>query len=439
VLKAVVSPEVAWFLLAGAVFLSIALTSTVLRRLPLSAAMVYLALGYGLSRAGFLEIDPVAHAAPVERITEVAVLVSLFTAGLKLRSALTDVRWRAPLRLATLSMILTVGAVAYLGVAALALPLGAAVLLGAILAPTDPVLASEVQVTHPSDRDRLRFALTGEAGLNDGTAFPFVMLGLGLLGLHELGEGGWRWFAVDVAWAVGVGLGLGAALGSGLGLLVLYLRRHHEEAVGLDDFLALGLVATVYGAALLMHAYGFLAVFAAGLALRNLEQRSGGPPPDEALQAAARLGSADEIATDPDAAPAYMAQAVLGFNEQLERLFEVIVVVMIGSMLPTVTVRAEIVGVTLALLLVVRPLATTLGLLGSDVTASRRRYVAWFGIRGVGSMYYLSYAVAHGLSDDLARALADATLTVVATSIVAHGASVTPLMAIYSRSTAPAR
>jgi NhaP-type Na+/H+ or K+/H+ antiporter len=138
------------------------------------------------------------NAVLLERLTEVAVLVSLFTCGMKLEFRWRDGRWRIPVQLATVSMVLTVAAVTALGVYLLNLPLGAAVLLGAILAPTDPVLASDVQVSNPGDRDRLRFGLTGEGGLNDGTAFPFVMLGLGLLGLHELGEGGWRWWAIDV-------------------------------------------------------------------------------------------------------------------------------------------------------------------------------------------------------------------------------------------------
>lgn len=114
-------------------------------------------------------------------------------------------------------MIATVGMVTVLGVYGLGLSLGAAVLLGGILGPTDPVLASDVQVASASDRDRLRFALTGEAGLNDGTAFPFVMLGLGLLGHHDLGAFGWRWFAVDVASAITAGIAIGGVLGTAMG------------------------------------------------------------------------------------------------------------------------------------------------------------------------------------------------------------------------------
>ncbi|HEX8672461.1 MAG TPA: cation:proton antiporter, partial [Longimicrobium sp.] len=263
-----------WFLVVGVLLVAMALSRSIVARLPLSTAMLYLAAGFALGPygAGLLSLDVYEQSAMWERVTEIAILVSLFAAGLKLRTPLHDGRWILPVRLATLSMSITVGLVTVLGVFAMGLPVGAAVLLGAILAPTDPVLASDVQVTHAADRDRLRFGLTGEAGLNDGSAFPFVMLGLGLLGLHEMGDMGWRWFAVDLVWAVVSGLAVGAVLGTLVGRLVLHLRRVHREAVGLDDFLALGLIAFAYGTALLVHGYGFLAVFAAGLALRRIER-----------------------------------------------------------------------------------------------------------------------------------------------------------------------
>jgi NhaP-type Na+/H+ or K+/H+ antiporter len=325
-----------WFLVVGVLLVAMALSRSVLARLPLSTAMLYLAAGFALGPygAGLLHVDVYEQSAVWERVTEIAILVSLFAAGLKLRAPLLDGRWVLPVRLATLSMTITVGLVTLLGVFAMGLPVGAAVLLGAILAPTDPVLASDVQVTHAADRDRLRFGLTGEAGLNDGTAFPFVMLGLGLLGLHEIGEMGWRWFAVDLAWAVVSGLAVGAVLGTMVGRLVLHLRRVHREAVGLDDFLALGLIALAYGVALLVHGYGFLAVFAAGLALRRIERtESGGEAPPEDVAAAAHSADAEELATDKETAPAYMAQAALGFTEQLERIGEFTVVLLLGGMI----------------------------------------------------------------------------------------------------------
>jgi ABC-type branched-subunit amino acid transport system permease subunit len=173
------------------------------------------------------------HSELLERMTEVAVLISLFAAGLKLGLPLSDKRWRMPLRLAFVSMTLTVGLIAVIGVYGLDLPLGAAVLLGGILAPTDPVLASDVQVTNPADSDRLRFSLTAEGGLNDGAAFPFVMLGLGMLGLHELGAGAWRWVAFDVIGATGGGLLIGAALGALVGPFALRLRGQYLVVVTL--------------------------------------------------------------------------------------------------------------------------------------------------------------------------------------------------------------
>ncbi|HEV2733504.1 MAG TPA: cation:proton antiporter, partial [Longimicrobiaceae bacterium] len=184
---------ITWFLVVGALLVLLAVAGSVMRRLPLSVAMVYLAAGVlvGPLALDLFHVDPVDQAALLERITEVAVIISLFSAGLKLRTPLNDSRWRTPVRLAFLSMTVTVGLIAAAGVFGMGLPLGAAILLGAVLAPTDPVLAADVQVEHPTDRDQLRFSLTGEAGLNDGTAFPFVMLGLGLLGLHEIGEWGW--------------------------------------------------------------------------------------------------------------------------------------------------------------------------------------------------------------------------------------------------------
>ena len=258
-------------IVVGVLLIAMTMGGSFIARLPLSAAMLYLAVGYGIGPAalGLVTLHPLRDAALLERLTEIAVLISLFTVGFKLELPLSDARWRIPVQLASVSMLITVAAIAALGVLVMDLSLGASVLLGAILAPTDPVLASDVQVANPGDRDRLRFGLTGEGGLNDGTAFPFVMLGLGLLSLHELGAGWWRWWALDVVWAVVGGLAIGYVLGMLVGRSVLYLRTRHREALGADEFIAFGLIALAYGMALLCQTYGFLAVFAAGLALRG--------------------------------------------------------------------------------------------------------------------------------------------------------------------------
>jgi sodium/hydrogen antiporter len=420
-----------WFIVAGALLVAMALGGSVLKRLPLSTSLLYLVVGFVLGRVGLGRLDAYAQAKLLEHLTEVGVLISLFTAGLKLRAPFKDPQWRLAVRLAFLAMVLTVGLVAAAGVWGLGLPLGAAVLLGAMLAPTDPVLASEVQMEHPLQRDAMRFGLTGEAGFNDGTAFPFVMLGLGLLGLHPLGEGLWRWVVVDVVWAVVAGLGVGLLLGGAVGRLVLYLRRTHREAVGLDDFLALGLIALSYGVALLVHAYGFLAVFAAGLALRRIEKRSNaGKPPEEVL---AHARAQPDAATHPEHAPAYMANAVLDFNEQLERLGEVSLVLVLGILLAGLPLSTEALAFTPLLFLVIRPAVVLVTLAGTRTSSAQRWLMSWFGIRGIGSLYYLFYALAHGLEESLAHRLVPFVLTVVAISIVVHGISVTPLMQRYER------
>lgn len=421
-----------WAVVIGGVLVLMALAGSVLRRLPLSAAMVYMGVGFALSPAGagLLAVDPVADAKVLEHLTEVAVIVSLFTAGLKLRVPLSDRLWRRPVLLATASMAVTVGLVAAVGVYALGLPVGAAVLLGAVLAPTDPVLAADVQVKEVGDRDKLRFSLTAEAGLNDGTAFPFVMLGLGLLGAHDLGAGWWRWWAVDVAWAVVAGLGVGLVFGTVVARLVLYLRKTHREAVGLDNFLALGLIGLSYGAAVLVGAWGFLAAFAAGLALRREEMRHSGGRGPEVVKAATTEGS-EEDAVHPEKAPAVMAEAVLGFNEQVEKLLEVAAVLVLGALLAATRPTGAAVGLAAALFLIIRPASVFVGLAGARGATVRRWLAGWFGVRGVGSLYYLAHATGHGLPADVARSLADLVVWTVALSVVVHGVSVTPIMNWY--------
>lgn len=435
---------IAWYTAVGALLVLMAVSRSLLRRLPLSTAIVYLIAGFFLDPAGlsWSVRDPVASAGLLERLTEIVVIISLFSAGLKLRAPLFERRWLSPLRLATVSMILTIVGVTAAGVLGLGLPLGAAVLLGAVLAPTDPVLASDVQVEGPNDRDRLRFTLTGEAGLNDGTAFPFVMLGLGLLGLHPLGANGWRWIAVDVVWAVSAGVAIGLVMGTLVGRFVLYLRKTHREAVGADDLLALGLIALSYGTALACHSYGFLAVFAAGLALRRVESRaseSGGaadgegtsPPAD--VEAAAIAGRKDDLATDSATAPAYMAQAALGFSEQLERIGELAVLLILGGMLSARYLTLDALWFVPLLLFVIRPLAVALGSPMRSASPLQRGLVMWFGIRGIGSIYYLSHAIGFGVPVELAQRLTALTLTTVACSILVHGITASPLMRRYSR------
>jgi sodium/hydrogen antiporter len=439
--------EAYWFTTAGVLLVGIVLASMLLRRLPISTAIIYLGVGLllGPSALGLLSWDAVSEAEILKYISEVAVIVSLFTVGLKWRTPLTAEFWSLPVRLATVAMVLTICAVTLIGTTLLGLPLGAAVLLGAVLAPTDPVLASEVQVRSSTDRDTVRYALSGEAGLNDGLAFPFVMLGLGLLGLHPDEDAGlfklwangefglWGWLGWDLLWAVGVGLAVGALTGSMVGRLALYLHRRRHDVFALHEFLVLGLIALSYGLAQLVYGYGFLAVFAAGYALRRIELRATGYAPEptelppEGLDKEVEEGGAKE----PEQAAQRMATALMTFNDQLERILEAAVVVLLGAVLTTEFWASEVIWLAPLLFLVVRPLAVVVGLLGKGTSYSQKALMAWFGIRGIGSIYYLTYALGYGVPSQLADRLTALVLSLVALSIVVHGVSVTPLMKRY--------
>jgi len=419
-----------WFIIAGAIFVLMALSVTRLKKIQLTSSILYLLTGVGVGPLGLglLRMDALTQSSLLLRVAEIALLISLFTAGLKLRLPLLSRRWKIPMALATASMVLGIALLTLAGHLALGLPIGAAILLAALLAPTDPVLASDVQVEGPADRDTVRLALTGEAGLNDGAAFPFVMLGLGLLELHDLGTWGWRWIAVDLVWAIGAGLGIGWGMGFGVGRVVLYLRREHQEAVGLDAFLALGLMALSYGVALLLHAYGFLAVFAAGLALRGVERVA-----SNASEPMKNLAIGADEATDRQHAPAFMAHAILQFNEQLERIGEVVVVILVGALLSTASWVLGDLWIVPLLLLIIRPLCVAPILTALHMPRHDRILVSWFGIRGIGSIYYLMYAIDLGVDPLLAERMIAITLSVVAASIVVHGLTATPLMRVHQR------
>jgi len=422
-----------WSLFVGAILLSLLLLGTLLERLPLSTAMLYLLLGWllGPGAFGVLLPDPARHAALLEVATEGALLVSLFSVGLQLGVPLGDRRWRLPLRLAFVSMAAMVAMIAAVGVWALGLPLGAAVLLGAILAPTDPVLASGVSSEPGARPDRLGFSLAGEGGLNDGAAFPFVMLGLGLAGVHDLGVGWVRWWTLELLWAPVAGAAIGWALGMLAGRLVVYLRSRHREAVGQDVFLGLGLVALAYGLAQLAYASGFLAVFAAGLALQRVGERP--MAHTVALAPASEVGGHDyeTLATHSHHASATMRGAVQLFNGQLEKLAELALVVLVGAMLAYARPLPALWWFVPLVLLVLRPVSTLPALAGERLTLQQAGLAAWFGIRGIGSVYYLLFALQRGLDPRLAEVLVSLTLWTVAASIVAHGLTAQPLMRLY--------
>ncbi|HEX6287545.1 MAG TPA: cation:proton antiporter [Herpetosiphonaceae bacterium] len=440
-----------WFLTTGVLLVSLAFATPVLQRLPLSIGTVYLGIGLllGPGALGLLSWDIVQEAHLFERLSEIAVIVSLFTVGLNMRQSPTDTRWLLPVRLATITMIITIAAIALIGTLLLGLPLGAAVLLGAVLAPTDPVLASDVQMQHASDRDELRYSISGEGGLNDGTAFPFVMLGLGLLGLHPGHKSAlldvWSdrsfsllsWLAWDMLWAVTVGLLIGGITGWLVGKAALFMQQRISTAFSLHEFLVLGLIALTYGLAELVYGYGFLAVFAAGYALRYIELRTADHAPEPAELPPVTLDNKEEslevVTQQPEHAAQFLAVSLLDFNDKLEHLLSVGTVVLVGAVLTGEYWVPEVLWLAPLLFLIVRPLAVALGLLGSGLDRVRSGLIGWFGIRGIGSIYYLMYAIAYGLEETLAQRLTGIVLSIIAVSIVIHGISVTPLMRWYEQ------
>jgi NhaP-type Na+/H+ or K+/H+ antiporter len=435
--------ETLWFLIVGGVLVFMGVAATTFRRLPVSAAMFYLGIGYALGPAGvnLLHLDIVGDAHLLRIITEIALLVSLFAIGLRLRVPVFDALWWLPLRLGAPAMLLTIPLLMLFGVYVLRLDWGPALLLAAILAPTDPVLAHDVQVHNPGDRDLLRFALSGEGGLNDGIALPFAMLGLALCAAPPGSMTtalSWR-FAATAVWGIAGAVAIGAALGWATTHAVTWLRTHHAQALGLEGFFALGLIELSFGAAQLAYAYGFLAVFAAGVAMRRVEHQASGERSPRSTIGTVDSEDVSATAADPDKAHAYMTESVLGFTIELERIAEVAIMAMIGNVLATL--RAPLftwqsAALIVVLFLLARPLAVELSLLGSRASQAQRRLMSWFGIRGTGSFYYLAYALEHGQAAQILP-LAPLALAVVTGSVVIHGVSATPLMNWYHRARGP--
>jgi sodium/hydrogen antiporter len=403
---------IATLLLVGTVLVLMALAEDTVRRWPLSPALIYLAVGWA---AAWLASPPlptvhVQQHAPLLRVmAELAVLVSLFAIGLKVRIAGTWAAWRAPVLLATISVVWVVLLATLLAWWLLALAWPMALLLATILAPTDPVLASDVQTRDEQDRDGLRMALTVEGALNDGTAFPLVMLALGLAGLGELGTYGLRWVGVDLLWSIGTGAALGLACGRGIGWVLLKgLRANTTQRW--DELLYLGTIALVYGLSLALHVSSFLAVFVCGATL---------------------LRQHPATHTEPQAQE--RGQHLQDFGARCERMAEVLMVLVMGAALAHVRWSWAVLGFALLMVLVVRPASVWLGVPPHVLPSTQRRLVAWFGVRGVGSLFYLAYVLEHGLQGDEALVVASACLVCVAVSVALHGASATPLMAWYQK------
>ena len=440
--------------LAGGLLLLMALSSAYLRNLPISTSAIYLGLGLAIGPLGFgwLRIDVRDEIGWFERLTEVAVIVALFVGGLKLRLPLRDPAWIATYRLGGPIMLASILGVTLCAKFLLGVDMATALLIGAVLAPTDPVLAGTVKVNSAADHDRMRYGLSGEAWLNDGMAFPFVIFAL--LWAEHGGAGEWiaTWGLHRLLWAVPAGLAFGFVLGRGVGRLAIWLRSQQQDPGAPSDFLALALIALSYVGAETIGAWGFLATFSAGVGLRHAELHVSQetPHPDATKQAPDRPKSSEEPMPHPPAeelvgasvqaeelkepsvAAGVLVAETISFGDTAERLLEVMLVVLVGVLLaPHWDARA--VPLALLLFLIIRPIATQLLLLGTPTTGTQRWLIGWFGIRGIGSLYYLSYAITHGLPPSVVADIAGVTISVVALSILIHGITARPLLALLER------
>ena len=406
----------------GVAVLGAAVLPGPLRRLPLSMPMIAVAAGMALFALP-LGLDgprPGADDDLAERLTELVVIVSLTGAGLKLTRRVGWRRWMTTWRLLAITMPLTVVAIAVLGIWVLGLPIAAAVLLGAVIAPTDPVLASEVQLAGPNgdepddearpdnaerpedadsghDDDPVRFALTSEAGLNDGLAFPITNLAI------AMAVGG-NWFVGWVVEDVLVKLSVGLVAGYVLGRVIARFTFRRDASVTFADsgeaLVAFGITLTVYGVTELLHGYGFLAVFVAAVTLRQCE-------------------------------PSHSYHATLhDFADALERIASLLFLLLLGGAavdgaLGALTVHGAVVAV--AIVVIVRPLAGWIGLLGEKHSRATTWTIAFFGIRGMGTIYYLAHAVNEEFFPAARQVWSVAVLTILV-SIVVHGVTAGPVL-----------
>ena len=392
--------------LLGIAILGVAWLPSLLEKYPLSYPILYILLGMAVYALplNLPAVDPFQHKALVMHLAELCAIVALTGTGLKIDRPFSLRTWRTPLLLVLGLMVLTIAGLTVAGRWLAGLGTASALLLAAALAPTDPVLAGDVQVGDPGEgrEDNVRFALTGEAGLNDGLAFPFVYLAFMLLPATEpLSDRLWHWLWFDVGYRIGAGVLLGWLSGKFLAYLIFSLPKRvsiKNEAYG---FVALAVTLTSYGVTELVHGYGFLAVFIAALALRNRERKH------------------------------EYHRLMHAFTDQLERLLIVVILILFGAavasgLLAPLTWGGAAVG--LLLVLVLRPIGGLLTLaIASRMGRAERAVISFFGIRGIGSVFYIAFAIS-SINFPQARQLWAILGFTMLLSIGLHGILATPVM-----------
>jgi NhaP-type Na+/H+ or K+/H+ antiporter len=372
----------------------------------ISYAIVYMILGMLLYKIipKYLPLaDPQQHGTITMRFAEMVVIVSLMGTGIKLDRSFSLKNWASPLRLVTIVMLLCMAIAMLIGHTFLGLSLASAVLLGAVLAPTDPVLASEVQVGPPNEqrKSETKFAITAEAGLNDGMAFPFVWLAI-LMTLGKLSTGGeWlTWLGYDVIYKVASGIGIGWAFGRGVGYLLFDLSAKYKFLKTTDGFLALSLTFLVYGVTELLHGYGFFAVFICAVNLRHYEK-------------------GHEFHSE-----------LHSFTDQIERLLVAVLLILFGGSLVSGILDAltwKMALFSIGFVFIVRPLTGLLSLIKLDIDFREKLAISFFGIRGMGSVFYLAFALHEATFENQDELWSVVAFTILL-SIMVHGISSTPIM-----------
>ncbi|MCJ8156614.1 sodium:proton antiporter [Sphingomonas sp. LaA6.9] len=398
-------PYILWLTGAGVLIALVAWLPLALKRLPLSLPIICLAIGAAVFSLPAVSLQPMPLAYPeiAERLTEFVVIIALMGAGLKLDRIFSWRRWSVTWRLLAITMPLSIGAIAVIGGWGLGLGWVAALLLGACLAPTDPVLAADVQVGPPKsgEEDEVRFGLTSEAGLNDGLAFPFVNLALALGIAAQAGEPWARdWILHSVLWEIGAGVGCGWLIGKLFGWLTFHVPAETRLAKTGDGLIAIAATFVSYGVTEIIHCYGFLAVFVTALTLRRSHR-------DHEFH-----------------------HEMHAITEQVERIAMMVVLILLGGAIVDgllKPLRLQDWLAAMAIIFVVRPVSGMIALIGMKAHLSEKLTLAFFGIRGVGSFYYVAYALNHLEFPQGERLWAIVGL-VALISILLHGLTVTPIM-----------
>ncbi|MEW6625983.1 MAG: cation:proton antiporter [Pseudomonadota bacterium] len=390
---------------AGLLITLVAWLPLALKKLPLSLPIVCILIGAGIFCLPSVSFRPSPLEAPqiTERFTEFVVIIALMGAGLKLDRPFHWRRWGVTWRLLAITMPLGIGAITLLGGTLLGLPWMIALLLAASLAPTDPVLAADVQVGPPRSgaEDEVRFGLTSEAGLNDGLAFPFVHLAIAL-GLAASSGEPWlgHWLGLNVLWETFAGIGGGWLIGKLFGWITFKIPAETKLSKTGDGLIAIAATFLSYGVTEILHCYGFLAVFVTALTLRASHR-------DHEFNV-----------------------QMHDLTEQVERLAMMALLLLFGGALVDgllASLRATDVLLVLLILLVIRPVAGLVALVGFKADRFEKLTIAFFGIRGVGSFYYLAYGLNHMNVGDPERLWAIVGLAALV-SILLHGLTVTPAM-----------